>query len=322
MPFFEGTEKKVELVIDAGQPSLRGLGEEHWSRVCRRAGAHVLSRLANEHCDAYLLSESSLFVFAHKMVMITCGQTRLSGAVRELLKAIPAEAVRFFVYERKNEVFPHVQPTSFFDDIHELDELLPGKAFRFGSEDEHHLYLFHLDRPFRGDPRDMTTEILMYGLDEPVRRIFRPGDGRRPVREGTGMAELIPGFEIDDHLFEPSGYSLNAIRGDQYWTVHVTPERNGSYASFETNYRFLDDLDEVAHRVLQLFRPRSFDVVLFDRDGALPFDVERYRLRQHVARELDCGYQVRFLSFFRPPEGVARPLEIPVGSRSRAEHAG
>jgi S-adenosylmethionine decarboxylase len=322
MPFFEGTEKKVELVIDAGQPSLRALGEEYWNRVCRRAGAHVLSRLTNEHCDAYLLSESSLFIYAHKMIMITCGQTRLSGAVRELLQTVPAEQVRFFVYERKNEVFPHIQPTSFFDDIRELNDLLPGKAFQFGSEDEHHLYLFHLDRPFTGDPRDMTAEILMYGLNKRVRRVFRPGEGKRPVREQTGMAGLIPGFDIDDHLFEPSGYSLNAIRGDQYWTVHVTPEKTSSYASFETNYRSQGDLEELAGRVLELFDPRSFDVVLFDRAGSASFDVGRYHLKQHVAQELNCGYQVRFLSFFRPHEGVGRPLEIPVGSRTRVGQPG
>lgn len=314
MAFFEGTEKKVELVIDAALPSLRALGDEHWDRVARRAGAHVLSRLANEHCDAYLLSESSLFVYSHKIVMITCGQTRLPEAVREVLRTCPPERVRLFVYERKNEAFPHVQPTSFFDDIRELNDLLPGRAFQFGSEDEHRLYLFHLDRPFASDPRDMTAEILMYGLDEPVRRVFRPGEGDRTVREQTGMTELIPGFEIDDHLFEPSGYSLNAIRDDQYWTVHVTPERISSYASFETNYRFRGDLDEVARRVLDLFQPRSFDIVLFDRHGAVPFDVERYRLKQHVAQQLNCGYQVRFLSFFRPHEGVGRPLEIPVGT--------
>jgi len=313
MAFFEGTEKKFELVVDAALPSLRALGDEYWDRVARRAGARVLSKLANEHCDAYLLSESSLFVYAHKAVMITCGQTRLPEAAREVLRAIPPEQVRFFVYERKNEVFPHYQPTSFFDDVRDLAGLLPGRAFQFGSEDEHHLYLFHLDHPFQGDPRDMTVEILMYGLDERVRRVFRPGEGSGTVREQTGMDGLIPGFEIDDHLFEPSGYSLNAIRDREYWTVHVTPEKISSYASFETNHRFQGDLDEVARRVLELFNPRSFDIVLFDRSGTLPFSAERYRLKQHVAQELNCGYKVRFLSFFRPHEGVGRPLEIPVG---------
>lgn len=312
LPFFEGTEKKVELVVDSGLPSLRGRGEAYWAGVANRAGAQVLSRKGNDHCDAYLLSESSLFVYDHKMIMITCGQTEPPAAVLEVLRDVPAEKVRFFIYERKNEVFPHVQPTSFFDDIRTLDPVLPGRAFQFGDEDEHHLYLYHLDRPYQGDPRDMTVELLMYGIDERMAELFGPGQSPSAVREGADVAGIIPGFEFDDHLFEPNGYSVNAIRDDQYWTAHVTPERISSYASFETNYRFDGDLDAVVGRVLELFRPRSFDLVLFDRGQSIPFDAGPYQLKAHVAQTLTCGYEVRFLSFYRPHPGVRRPLELPV----------
>jgi S-adenosylmethionine decarboxylase len=312
LPFFEGTEKKVELVVGPGAPPLRGMGEEYWSAVAVRAGARVLSRLSNGHCDAYLLSESSLFVYDHKMIMITCGQTRLPEAVLEVLRKVPADDVRFFIYERKNEVFPHIQPTSFFDDIRTLNAALPGRAYQFGDEDDHHLYLFHLDRPFDDDPQDMTTEILMYGIDERVGRALQPGAGAGSMRERTGVAGILPGFELDDHRFEPTGYSLNAIRDDEYWTLHVTPEPISSYASFETNRRLGNGLGEVAERVLDVFRPRSFDIVLFDRNGIVPFESERYQLKAHVAQELSCGYKVRFLSYFRPRTGIRQPLEIPV----------
>ena len=40
---------------------------------------------------------------------------------------------------------------------------------------------------------------------------------------------------MHDVLFEPCGYSLNAMKGDTYYTMHVTPEEDFSYASFETN---------------------------------------------------------------------------------------
>jgi S-adenosylmethionine decarboxylase len=313
LPFFEGTEKKVELVVDTAHPSLRSLGHEYWSEVAVRAGAQVLSRISNDHCDAFLLSESSLFVYDHKMIMITCGQTRLPEAVLNVLEAVPAEKIRFFIYERKNEVFPHVQPTSFFDDIRILNAVLPGRAFQFGDEDDHHLYLFHLDRPYPDEAQDMTVEVLMYGIDDGAGRVFLPASGTRSVRESTGVAEIIPGFEIDDYLFEPNGYSLNAIGDDEYWTVHVTPERTSSYASFETNCRIAGDLEAVVGRLLGVFNPRSFDLVLFDRDGTVPFATDSYQLKAHVAQELSCGYKVRFLSFFRPRAGVRRPLEIPVG---------
>ncbi len=46
--FFEGTEKKVELVIDPSLPSLRGRGDEYWERVVRVSGATIVSKIENE----------------------------------------------------------------------------------------------------------------------------------------------------------------------------------------------------------------------------------------------------------------------------------
>ena len=69
--FFEGTEKKLELSVDPSAPSLRRIGQAYWTAVVRRVGADVLSRLTSESCAAYLLSESSLFVFDHHLMMMT-----------------------------------------------------------------------------------------------------------------------------------------------------------------------------------------------------------------------------------------------------------
>jgi S-adenosylmethionine decarboxylase len=312
--FFESTEKKVELLIDPSLPSLRRRGDRYWEQICVCAGAQVISKISNGGCDAYLLSESSLFVFDHKLIMITCGQTRLPDAVLEILRSVPPDKVRFFMYERKNETYPHEQPSSFFDDVRQLNAALPGKAFQFGDEDDHHLYLFHLDRPSACDPRDVTLEILMYGIPEKLCRIFSPGGDRDTslVRQRTGIDRIIPGFEIDDHLFEPGGYSLNAIKDEEYWAVHVTPERASSYASFETNYRFGDDLEPIARRVLEQFSPRSFDLIIFDHAAETGLAIEPYRLKEHVEQDLDCGYRVRFLSYFRPRTSVRHPVELAI----------
>lgn len=51
---------------------------------------------------------------------------------------------------------------------------------------------------------------------------------------------MVPhGAVIHEELFEPVGYSMNALvpDTDQYVTIHITPEPDFCYASFETNQR-------------------------------------------------------------------------------------
>ena len=312
--FFEGTEKKVELVVSGRAPDLRGLGQRRWREIVEAAQANVLSCLTTEHCDAYLLSESSLFVFERKMLMITCGQTHLVDAVEELLKDVAPEDVRFLVFERKNEMFPQRQPTSFYEDACALNKLLPGKALRFGAEDEHHLCLYHLDRAFDGEPDDVTLEILMYGLDRGAADLFdlRKGAADAALARAEAMRRILPGYRIEEHLFEPSGYSLNGVRGESYGTIHVTPQEPGSYASFETNRPFGDDPSAICSDVLDVFRPQAFDVVLFDQGSGSFASPAGYAIRAHVTQRIDCGYRVRFLSHFRPLRGKKLPHPIPI----------
>jgi len=310
---FEGTEKKLELIVDPALDSFRTYGDEYWTGVARSAGADVLSKLSNDYCDAYLLSESSMFVFEHRVMMMTCGQTTLTRAVLMLLDRIPVDRVRRLIYKRKQEVFPHDQPTGFFADIRVLNERLPGRAYQFGNQDEHHLYLFHMDRDSQTEERGTTVEILMHGLGEQVRRDFciteRPTTAE--VREATAVDRIIPDFSLDDHLFQPNGYSLNAIRGDEYYAVHVTPEEGFSYASFETNHRFDGDVARLLGRLIGIFRPRAWDLILFDRAEG-PIAVPGYRLKSHVAQAQEHGLGVRFLSFYRPQRSVARAVELQV----------
>lgn len=62
----------------------------------------------------------------------------------------------------------------------------------------------------------------------------------RACTRASGLLELLPfGTLIHEELFEPVGYSMNGLvaNTDQYATVHVTPEPNFAYVSFETNQR-------------------------------------------------------------------------------------
>ena len=91
--FFEGPEKKLEVVLADGRPFLRTYGHEAWEAVVQACGAQVLSRRSNEVFDAYLLSESSLFVYDQHLTLITCGRTRMVDAAERILDMIGVEHV-------------------------------------------------------------------------------------------------------------------------------------------------------------------------------------------------------------------------------------
>lgn len=316
--FFEGPEKKIELVLAAGRPSLRSLGDDVWKRVVEAARAQVLSVLRDAHCDAYLLSESSLFVFDDHLTMITCGSTRLVDAAAHMLELVGPEHVALLVYERKNEHFPDRQPSCFYDDAEELHRLLPGRALRFGAVHDHHVHVFHTTRPFVADPSDTTLEVLMHGLPDDVSARFvgceRPAAST--IAEQRGITRILPGYAIDEHVFTPAGYSMNGLRDGSYYAVHVTPEELGSYVSFETNADFRGQLGDVLERVLEVFEPRSFDVFTFTPKGSMTdtLDPARYRVKDHVATRLS-GYDVAFWHCYAPHEGVRAPAELPLGDR-------
>jgi S-adenosylmethionine decarboxylase len=301
--FFEGPEKKLELWVRSPTTSLRSFGRPFWTAVVQTAGARILSALSNDHCDAYLLSESSLFVYDQRLLMITCGRTNLVAAVPAIAKRLSVDDIDLLIYERKSQYFPEHQPTTFFEDVRLLHTMLPGSAFRYGDDDEHHVFLFHHSRPgFRAAAQDSTLEILMYNWDPAVAGLFSEGSQHRPgpIRDESGVGRILPGYQIDDFAFAPMGYSMNAIRENTYYTVHVTPEPQGSYASFETNHRFESEIDRnvCIQKLLAIFRPDSFDVLYFLQTDSEPLVDCGYQHRRSMHSTLPSGYSVFFKSFF------------------------
>jgi S-adenosylmethionine decarboxylase len=311
--FFEGPEKKLEVVVTPGFPPLRSLGDEAWQRVVEAAGANVISVLRSQHSDAYLLSESSLFVFDDWFVLITCGQTALVDAVPEILRLIPKESLAFLVYERKSEHFPEHQSTTFHDDARLLQTMLPGRALRFGDEHGRYIEMFHTTHPYTPEKNDPTLEVLMHMIDPNVAEQFAATCAPEGTSIGvsSGMSAILPGFATSEHVFDPAGYSLNAIKGEEYYAFHVTPQETGSYVSFETNYDFRRDLGGLVGSIVELFRPRTLDVVTFVPGAEPELQVAGYELGDHVVQTLG-GYRVSYFQYFAPCSGPrpAHELEL------------
>ena len=85
---FEGFEKRLEisffqpgLFADPEGRGLRALTKSQLGEILTPAACTIVSSLKNDNVDSYVLSESSLFVYAYKIIIKTCGTTKLLLAI-------------------------------------------------------------------------------------------------------------------------------------------------------------------------------------------------------------------------------------------------
>lgn len=170
---FEGPEKLLEvwfapspsaLPAGAKENGLMCVPSKTWEAMLDLVHCKVLSVVSSEHMDAYLLSESSMFVFPHKLILKTCGTTTLLLGLRRLLRIAAVDAgfpfhnardledenalaspYRVF-YSRKNFLFPdkqHGPHRSWSDEYKFLDKLFDhGSAYLVGKMNGDHWYLY------------------------------------------------------------------------------------------------------------------------------------------------------------------------------------
>lgn len=308
--FYEGSEKKAEIIIDSKQLSLLDdVKDDFWTQMVQRCGAAILSKVHNDHCKAFLLSESSLFVWQDRLLLITCGQTRLVHGVEFFINHIKRHQLLQINYQRKNEYFANAQSSSFVDDTRLLNQTLSGVAYRFGELYGHHNYLYHLDNDYQAHEEDKTCELLAYQISQSAsEHLTAPNLSAQAIREFLQVEKLVPGFTLHDHVFKPFGYSLNAIKGDRYLTIHVTPQATSSYVSFDTNIDLMDKIP----LLLEILSPACFDLVSFNDPH---FDekvaaANHYVSKSLVCEKLDNGLDVRFASFIRPQQHFAQPARL------------
>ncbi|OKP00984.1 S-adenosylmethionine decarboxylase proenzyme [Penicillium subrubescens] len=169
---FEGPEKLLEVWFApsaselgaAGPEGLKKVPGEIWKDMLDLVNCQVLSVVSSEDVDAYLLSESSMFVWPHKLILKTCGTTTLLSGLPRILEiaalfagfpratappsrgiAVAAAPYRVF-YSRKNYLFPDRQRgphRSWRDEVRNMDKLFQnGSAYMIGKMNGEHWYLY------------------------------------------------------------------------------------------------------------------------------------------------------------------------------------
>ena len=303
---FEGSEKKIEFIFSPNSPSLLNQSDTFWKKIVQTCKADIISCSKFPKVHAYLLSESSLFVWSHRLVFITCGKTVLSKSFIKILKSFPKSNIALCFFQRKNEFFPKIQKSCFYTDLKKIQKEINGSSYRFGPLHDHHFLLFHSESNMTPDKEDQTLEILIYSAQNVKNTSIKAISNLK-----DSLNKSFPGFEIQDHLFKPSGYSLNAVRDEFYYTIHITPEKSFFYISFETNIKELSN-QILTDKILNIFKPLKFDFILFESQNKAKtkLALDDYFSSSSFYKILNCGYGVHYKTFHKLNTPTQNPILI------------
>jgi len=219
---FEGPEKLLEVwfapspkALPPGvkENGLKAVNPSIWEEMLDLVNCKVLSIVNSEHVDAYLLSESSMFVFPHKLILKTCGTTTLLLGLHRLLRIAAVDAGFPFhnakstddiraaatphrvFYSRKNFLFPDKQRgphRSWKEEVKYLDDMFDnGNAYMVGRMNGDHWYLY-ITSPNSALTPPQTPNPSATG--SPTRLLRIP--------TGVVSPSAVPGEDNDDETLE------------------------------------------------------------------------------------------------------------------------
>ncbi|KFH41516.1 S-adenosylmethionine decarboxylase proenzyme-like protein [Hapsidospora chrysogenum ATCC 11550] len=263
---FEGPEKLLEVWFSpspdalppGAQPDgLKGVSAETWVGMLDMVNCKILSVLKSEAVDAYLLSESSMFVFPHKLILKTCGTTTLLLGLRRMLHIaarhagfpfhnagsvddIRAAATPYRVfYSRKNFLFPDKQQgphRSWKQEVKYLDDMFEGgSAYMVGKMNGDHWYLYITS------PNQALT---------PPRTPESEANGHQPkIPAGIASANGAPA-QYNDETLEILMTDLDPENAKQFYLSHASAVASDKMAAEAEDARdkaqgSLGALDEV-----------------------------------------------------------------------------
>jgi ornithine decarboxylase len=250
--FFEGPEKTLMLEFKRTKAgSLREIPDDTWSMILKTANCEILSKVASADVKkarrqrgvtAYLLSESSLFVYDNKVVLKTCGKTTPLAALPELLElggkkggSASPKHISSVLYSHPAYFRPELQEPMYRHFDHEcrfLESYFPeGEAHHLGPQGRG-VDLFVANYL----PSDVISDFVQA-------EVYVTGLGSDAMEKfGQAKSEAVAEFwdaqrceHLDEFRFEPYGYSANAIRTGFYSTVHASPQPSCAYMSWSTN---------------------------------------------------------------------------------------
>ncbi|KAL8970899.1 MAG: hypothetical protein Q9183_001306 [Haloplaca sp. 2 TL-2023] len=312
---FEGPEKLLEVWFSASSSSLpeasmpgglRNVPSEEWKEMLDLVNCKVLSIVESEDVDAYLLSESSMFVFPHKLILKTCGTTTLLSGLPKILEiaalvakfphalanagrgtATAAVPYRVF-YSRKNFLFPDRQVgphRSWRDEVKSLDKLfLGGSAYLIGKMNGEHWYLYLTEpntmlTPPATPDRETPTRVL----DLPESHLTKACSAKEDDGQDETLELLMTDLDVDNAKQFYLDHASAVAEGQYYREAHEARmearKHLGSINDMdETDNKHIDGLRDVPGKIcdesVDVFSNASDDINSFGSNDELTYPQE------------------------------------------------
>lgn len=220
---------------------LKAVTVDKWKEMLDQVNCKILSVVESEHVDAYLLSESSMFVFPHKLILKTCGTTTLLFGLHRMLSIAAVDAgfpsqstgsidktqvaatpYRVF-YSRKNFLFPdkqHGPHRSWKEEVKYLDHMFTGgSAYMVGKMNGDHWYLY-LTAP--------NTTLAPSRTPEHQRTVTETKVLQVPA--STAFAVGQSAWRTDDETLEVLMTDLDPENAKQFYLEHASAVAEEKYS--------------------------------------------------------------------------------------------
>ncbi|KAI1319438.1 spermidine resistance protein [Mortierella claussenii] len=327
---------------------LRIVPKSVWDQMLAIVKCQVLNSIQNDCMDAFLLSESSFFVYPHKLILKTCGTTTLLMALPKILEIAQnycgLEKVWRVFYSRKTFMFPERQlhvHRDWKDEVEFLDRHFDhGAAYTVGKVNSDHWCLY-LTAPQddclshitsrrnsassldNSNANDGTGDLVVVGGRD---------EGKAPRPLSILTRDCVVGLDQDSPLASP-GSSIESSVSSSSSSISLASSASSAsylYPSHDQTVEIL--MTNLKPEAMKRFYQRPDDVpgtvggVRVDQETGLAGLFPQAQLDSYLFTP--CGYSANamqdgnYYTIHVTPEPVCSyasfETNIPVGLRSKA----
>ncbi len=274
---FYGPEKRLEVQIRENTLDLRDLPDNFWQKLVRAAGTNIVDKQVTDVVISFILSESSLFVWSNRLVLLTCGNTYPFAAVSMLLEKIAAADIIFWRCEQKGTANWPLNEKEFYTFSQGIKKSFPQLHYQNIINETGDTILFCQAGHTENDSTKNINQFLLQGLNCHPNNDICFTAKEHPSNRPVILRQIFPEALHHYHNFSPCGYSENGLLGNGYYALHITPEKEHSYVGFDTDLD-LHEHQYLLEHLLTIFKPSTMSVISFSDKKTLQSKITEYRL--------------------------------------------